>query len=100
MSPQFNGLSPVLSSASEPNLKVRSRLKQKVAERRSSPLLKRKDSNIMTPFKDRALELMGTDNYRNDLAFSWNGFIFSHFCDWLSVTVTLCVLKSFHNVTE
>lgn len=46
-------------SASEPNLKVRSRLKQKVAERRSSPMLKRRDGNIMTPYKKRALELMG-----------------------------------------
>lgn len=45
--------------ASEPNLKVRSRLKQKVAERRSSPMLKRREGNIMTPYKKRALELMG-----------------------------------------
>ncbi|CAL8361240.1 unnamed protein product [Arctogadus glacialis] len=44
--------------ASEPNLKVRSRLKQKVAERRSSPMLKRRDGNIITPYKKRALELM------------------------------------------
>lgn len=49
---------PLRKTASEPNLKVRSRLKQKVAERRSSPLLKRKDSNVMTPYKKRALELM------------------------------------------
>lgn len=48
-----------LSSVSEPNLKVRSRLKQKVAERRSSPLLRRKEGSIMTPFKKRALELLG-----------------------------------------
>ena len=57
--------------ASEPNLKVRSRLKQKVAERRSSPMLKRRDSNIMTPYKKRALELMGTTSWRiicHDLA--------------------------------
>lgn len=47
------------SPASEPNLKVRSRLKQKVAERRSSPMLKRRDGSIMTPYKKRALELMG-----------------------------------------
>ncbi|XP_023256168.1 histone deacetylase 9-B-like, partial [Seriola lalandi dorsalis] len=46
------------SLSSEPNLKVRSRLKQKVAERRSSPMLKRRDGNIMTPYKKRALELM------------------------------------------
>lgn len=43
-------------TASEPNLKVRSRLKQKVAERRSSPLLRRKDSG---PYKKRTLELLG-----------------------------------------
>ncbi|KAG7271274.1 hypothetical protein CRUP_034747 [Coryphaenoides rupestris] len=49
---------PLRKTASEPNLKVRSRLKQKVAERRSSPMLKRKDGNMMTPYKKRALELM------------------------------------------
>ncbi|XP_030637494.1 histone deacetylase 9-B [Chanos chanos] len=48
---------PLRKTASEPNLKVRSRLKQKVAERRSSPLLKRREGNVMTPFKKRALEL-------------------------------------------
>ncbi|XP_055760106.1 histone deacetylase 9-B isoform X1 [Salvelinus fontinalis] len=51
---------PLRKTASEPNLKVKSRLKQKVAERRSSPLLKRRDSNVMTPYKKRALEMMGT----------------------------------------
>ncbi len=40
-----------LSSASEPNLKLRSRLKQKVTERRSSPLLRRKDGPITTAKK-------------------------------------------------
>ncbi|XP_037639946.1 histone deacetylase 9-B isoform X2 [Sebastes umbrosus] len=49
---------PLRKTASEPNLKVRSRLKQKVAERRSSPMLKRRDGNIMTPYKKRAMELM------------------------------------------
>uniref|UniRef100_A0A3P8SV40 histone deacetylase n=1 Tax=Amphiprion percula TaxID=161767 RepID=A0A3P8SV40_AMPPE len=49
---------PLRKTASEPNLKVRSRLKQKVAERRSSPMLKRRDGNIITPYKKRALELM------------------------------------------
>ncbi|KAI4896694.1 hypothetical protein NFI96_009137 [Prochilodus magdalenae] len=49
---------PLRKTASEPNLKVRSRLKQKVAERRSSPLLRRKEGSVMTPFKKRALELM------------------------------------------
>ncbi|XP_062847725.1 histone deacetylase 9-B [Trichomycterus rosablanca] len=49
---------PLRKTASEPNLKVRSRLKQKVAERRSSPLLRRKEGAAVTPFKKRALELM------------------------------------------
>nr|XP_013798785.1 PREDICTED: histone deacetylase 5-like [Apteryx mantelli mantelli] len=43
--------------ASEPNLKVRSRLKQKVAERRSSPLLRRKDGTVISTFKKRAIEI-------------------------------------------
>lgn len=55
------------TAASEPNLKVRSRLKQKVAERRSSPMLKRRDGNIMTPYKKRALELMGTSSWSGDI---------------------------------
>lgn len=45
--------------ASEPNLKVRSRLKQKVAERRSSPLLRRKDGTVISTFKKRAIEITG-----------------------------------------
>lgn len=49
---------PLRKTASEPNLKVRSRLKQKVAERRSSPLLKRKEGTVITPLKKRALELI------------------------------------------
>lgn len=49
-----------LSPASEPNLKVRSRLKQKVAERRSSPLLRRKDGTVISTFKKRAVEITGT----------------------------------------
>lgn len=44
---------------SEPNLKVRSRLKQKVAERRSSPLLRRKDGTVISTFKKRAIEISG-----------------------------------------
>ncbi|XP_067859827.1 histone deacetylase 9-like isoform X3 [Heptranchias perlo] len=47
---------PLRKTASEPNLKVRSRLKQKVAERRSSPLLRRKDGTIISTFKKRTLE--------------------------------------------
>lgn len=45
-------------SASEPNLKLRSRLKQKVTERRSSPLLRRKDGPISTA-KKRSLDVAG-----------------------------------------
>nr|XP_048271382.1 histone deacetylase 9 isoform X14 [Myodes glareolus] len=48
---------PLRKTASEPNLKVRSRLKQKVAERRSSPLLRRKDGNAVTSFKKRVFEV-------------------------------------------
>ncbi|XP_041963892.1 histone deacetylase 9-B [Alosa sapidissima] len=49
---------PLRKTASEPNLKIRSRLKQKVVERRSSPLLKRNEGTITAPFKKRALELL------------------------------------------
>ncbi|XP_043911097.1 histone deacetylase 5 isoform X2 [Protopterus annectens] len=48
---------PLRKTASEPNLKVRSRLKQKVAERRSSPLLRRKDGTVISSFKKRAIEI-------------------------------------------
>ncbi|XP_069716425.1 histone deacetylase 9 isoform X7 [Phaenicophaeus curvirostris] len=48
---------PLRKTASEPNLKVRSRLKQKVAERRSSPLLRRKDGNVVSSFKKRLFEV-------------------------------------------
>ncbi|XP_056281180.1 histone deacetylase 4 isoform X2 [Pseudoliparis swirei] len=47
---------PLRKTASEPNLKLRSRLKQKVTERRSSPLLRRKDGAITTA-KKRSLDL-------------------------------------------
>ncbi|XP_065108335.1 histone deacetylase 4 isoform X1 [Paramisgurnus dabryanus] len=47
---------PLRKTASEPNLKLRSRLKQKVTERRSSPLLRRKDGPITTA-KKRSLDL-------------------------------------------
>ncbi|MEQ2273052.1 Histone deacetylase 4 [Xenotaenia resolanae] len=46
----------LLLPASEPNLKLRSRLKQKVSERRSSPLLRRRDSPITTA-KKRSLDM-------------------------------------------
>ncbi|EEC18867.1 histone deacetylase 4, 5, putative, partial [Ixodes scapularis] len=45
---------PLRKTASEPNLKVRSVLKQKVIERRSSPLLRRKDKGPV-PLKRRPL---------------------------------------------
>ncbi|XP_077956654.1 histone deacetylase 4 isoform X1 [Gasterosteus aculeatus] len=47
---------PLRKTASEPNLKLRSRLKQKVSERRSSPLLRRRDSPI-TSAKKRSLDM-------------------------------------------
>ncbi|XP_041423000.1 histone deacetylase 9 isoform X2 [Xenopus laevis] len=48
---------PLRKTASEPNLKVRSRLKQKVVERRSSPLLRRKDSIVSSSYKKRIFEV-------------------------------------------
>ncbi|XP_048850302.1 histone deacetylase 9-B isoform X2 [Brienomyrus brachyistius] len=52
---------PLRKTASEPNLKLRSRLKQKVAERRSSPLMCRKDGSVlMVPYKKRVLEFAGS----------------------------------------
>ncbi|XP_069067796.1 histone deacetylase 9-like isoform X2 [Pleurodeles waltl] len=48
---------PLRKTASEPNLKVRSRLKQKVAERRSSPLLRRKDGSVVSSYKKRMFEV-------------------------------------------
>ncbi|XP_066543326.1 histone deacetylase 4 isoform X3 [Amia ocellicauda] len=47
---------PLRKTASEPNLKLRSRLKQKVTERRSSPLLRRKDGPV-TAAKKRPLDV-------------------------------------------
>ncbi|KPP79503.1 histone deacetylase 4-like [Scleropages formosus] len=47
---------PLRKTASEPNLKLRSRLKQKVTERRSSPLLRRKDVPVNTA-KKRSLDM-------------------------------------------
>ncbi|XP_012686957.1 histone deacetylase 9-B isoform X2 [Clupea harengus] len=56
---------PLRKTASEPNLKVRSRLKQKVAERRSGPIPRRRDGSVLvTPHKMRALEL--NDSSTND----------------------------------
>ncbi|XP_068092095.1 histone deacetylase 9 isoform X3 [Hyperolius riggenbachi] len=48
---------PLRKTVSEPNLKVRSRLKQKVAERRSSPLLRRKDGSVNSSYKKRIFEV-------------------------------------------
>ncbi|XP_044287604.1 histone deacetylase 4 isoform X5 [Varanus komodoensis] len=48
---------PLRKTASEPNLKLRSRLKQKVAERRSSPLLRRKDGPVVTALKKRPIDV-------------------------------------------
>ncbi|CAL8266329.1 unnamed protein product [Lota lota] len=47
---------PLRKTASEPNLKLRSRFKQKVTERRSSPLLRRRDGAITTA-KKRSLDM-------------------------------------------
>ncbi|KAF7709721.1 histone deacetylase 4 isoform X1 [Silurus meridionalis] len=47
---------PLRKTASEPNLKLRSRLKQKVTERRSSPLLRRRDGPV-TSAKKRSLDV-------------------------------------------
>ncbi|NXD12524.1 HDAC4 deacetylase, partial [Nothocercus nigrocapillus] len=54
---------PLRKTASEPNLKLRSRLKQKVAERRSSPLLRRKDGPVVTALKKRPLDVTGTGRW-------------------------------------
>ncbi|KAM6986216.1 histone deacetylase 4 [Aplochiton taeniatus] len=48
---------PLRKTASEPNLKLRSRLKQKVTERRSSPLLRRKDGGPIAAAKKRSLDM-------------------------------------------
>lgn len=60
-----------LLSASEPNLKLRSRLKQKVSERRSSPLLRRRDSPI-TSAKKRSLDMAGKRQANGSLRVSFH----------------------------
>ncbi|XP_051992180.1 histone deacetylase 9-B-like [Xyrauchen texanus] len=55
---------PLRKTASEPNLKVRYRLKQKVSERRSGPIRRREGSVLITPLKKRTLEQ--TDSSAND----------------------------------
>uniref|UniRef100_A0A8C7M859 Histone deacetylase n=1 Tax=Oncorhynchus kisutch TaxID=8019 RepID=A0A8C7M859_ONCKI len=58
---------PLRKTASEPNLKLRSRLKQKVTERRSSPLLRRKDGPIITTAKKRSLDMAGKHPVHNSM---------------------------------
>ncbi|XP_051526934.1 histone deacetylase 9-B isoform X2 [Myxocyprinus asiaticus] len=55
---------PLRKTASEPNLKVRYRLKQKVFGRRSGPMRRRDGSILVTPLKKRTLEL--TDSSANE----------------------------------
>ncbi|XP_065309221.2 histone deacetylase 4 isoform X1 [Dermacentor albipictus] len=57
---------PLRKTASEPNLKVRSALKQKVIERRSSPLLRRKDKGPI-PLKRRPLTIDGSGSKPDSL---------------------------------
>lgn len=68
--------SSVFCPASEPNLKLRSRLKQKVSERRSSPLLRRRDSPITTA-KKRSLDMAG----------GWSADLPCSVFDWVFVFV-------------
>lgn len=71
----------VLLSASEPNLKLRSRLKQKVSERRSSPLLRRRDSPITTA-KKRSLDMAGEGRAAGPELKNWltKAYDFVFFC--------------------
>ncbi|XP_051948738.1 histone deacetylase 9-B-like isoform X2 [Xyrauchen texanus] len=55
---------PLRKTASEPNLKVRYRLKQKVFGRRGGPMRRRDGSILVTPLKKRTLEL--TDSSANE----------------------------------
>ncbi|XP_049331678.1 histone deacetylase 9-B isoform X1 [Astyanax mexicanus] len=56
---------PLRKTASEPNLKVRSRLKQKVSERRNGPMQRRRDGSVLvTPPKKRSME--PSDSSAND----------------------------------
>uniref|UniRef100_A0A4W5LRH4 Histone deacetylase n=2 Tax=Hucho hucho TaxID=62062 RepID=A0A4W5LRH4_9TELE len=68
---------PLRKTASEPNLKVRSRLKQKVAERRSSPLLRRKDGTVISTFKKRAIEISG-ESAHTHYAFTLSSIMHLH----------------------
>lgn len=79
-------------SASEPNLKLRSRLKQKVSERRSSPLLRRRDSPITTA-KKRSLDMAG-ERQKKRRARRVLLHTASHFlCVWY---VRLCAFQTRH----
>lgn len=84
----FNG-SPlsILLSASEPNLKLRSRLKQKVSERRSSPLLRRRDSPITTA-KKRSLDMAGEGRADTQLSRDQKVLLQAAVC---SCTYLICV---------
>ncbi|XP_028819146.1 histone deacetylase 9-B-like isoform X2 [Denticeps clupeoides] len=64
-SPETRGDFPLRKTASEPNLKVRSRLKQKVSERRSGPIQRRRDGSVLVaPHRIRGLE--PSDTSAND----------------------------------
>lgn len=80
----------LLLSASEPNLKLRSRLKQKVSERRSSPLLRRRDSPITTA-KKRSLDMAGErhGNTRTHTHTQLSAAVFDFF-------LCLCVFQTLH----
>ncbi|XP_067142081.1 histone deacetylase 4-like isoform X2 [Centruroides vittatus] len=58
---------PLRKTASEPNLKVRSVLKQKVLERRSSPLLRRKDKGPI-PLKRRPPTIPSDSSNNSELS--------------------------------
>ena len=77
----------ILLSASEPNLKLRSRLKQKVSERRSSPLLRRRDSPITTA-KKRSLDMAGEGRADTQLSRDQKVLLQAAVC---SCTYLICV---------
>uniref|UniRef100_A0A674P168 Histone deacetylase n=1 Tax=Takifugu rubripes TaxID=31033 RepID=A0A674P168_TAKRU len=77
---------PLRKTVSEPNLKVRSRLKQKVAERRSSPLLRRKDGTVISTFKKRAIEISGEHTHRTT---QWREYL-------LLISLSVSQLRSLH----
>uniref|UniRef100_A0A671XCD7 histone deacetylase n=1 Tax=Sparus aurata TaxID=8175 RepID=A0A671XCD7_SPAAU len=78
---------PLRKTASEPNLKLRSRLKQKVSERRSSPLLRRRDSPITTA-KKRSLDMAGEGRADTQLSRDQKVLLQAAVC---SCTYLICV---------